>query len=133
MKFYRFYIDAFRAETRNLSVTEIGALVSLIVHYALAERPFPLDRQVVYQTVRAILPSEKSTIDRVLAKCFVERVDGWHHLECDRQIALCNRSRKNGKKGGRPQKNRNLDETQTEPRRNPGGTQTITQMPGTEF
>lgn len=107
---------------------ESGALVSLMIHHAYTEQPLPLDRQQVYQMFRAARPKRMAVIDKVLEKCFVEKADGWHHPEVDRQIALCNRSRRNGKKGGRPGKKRNPERTQTitqtEPRRNLDETQT---------
>lgn len=81
----------------------------------------PADLKQVYRLVGARTKDEKDAVDSILSEFFEEREDGWRQARCDREIAITNKNRTNGGKGGRPPKKDNPTETQTEPKDKPNG------------
>lgn len=87
----------------------------------------PADVRQVYRLVGARTKDEKDAVDSILSEFFEESPDGWRQARCDREIAITNKNRTNGGKGGRPPKNTNPNETQTEPNLEPNGNPNETQ------
>ena len=124
MNYYQHHIGDYLTATAHLSLIEHGAYRRMLDLYYSTEKPLPLDRNAVYRLTMARAKEERAAVDSVLIEFFKEQPDGWHQARCDAEIVLCEKNRGNGKKGGRPRKNNNPDETQTEPRNNPDETQT---------
>ena len=124
MNYYSHHIGDYLTATAHLTLLEHGAYRRLIDVYMGTEKPLPLDRKAIYRLVMARHKEEIAAVDSVLNEFFTEAPDGYHQSRCDYEICLCGKNRDNGKKGGRPSKNTNPDETQTKPRNNPEETQT---------
>lgn len=127
MNYYSFHIGDYLSATAHLSIIEHGAYRRLLDIYYIHESPLPNDVKQIYRLVGARSKEEREAVDSVLAEFFQSTPEGFRHDRCDHEIALCNKNRANGKKGGRPSKNQNPKETQTEtqpePKANPKETQ----------
>ena len=127
MNYYSFHIGDYLSATAHLSIIEHGAYRRLLDIYYIHESPLPDDVKQIYRLVGARGKEEREAVDSVLAEFFQSTPEGFRHDRCDHEIALCNKNRANGKKGGRPSKNTNPKETQTEtqpkPKTNPTETQ----------
>ena len=124
MNYYQFHIGDYLTRTSHLSLVEHGAYRRLIDVYYSTEKALPGDIKSIHRLVMARTKEERDAVDAVLNE-FFELSDGaWRQHRCDHEIVLCNKNRTNGKKGGRPSKNNNPNETQTEPKENPNETQT---------
>ena len=127
MNYYSFHIGDYLSATTHLSIIEHGAYRRLLDIYYIHESPLPDDVKQVYRLVGARGKEEREAVDSVLAEFFQSTPEGFRHDRCDHEIALCNKNRANGKKGGRPSKNTNPKETQTKtqpkPKTNPTETQ----------
>ena len=128
MNYYSFHIGDYLSATAHLSIIEHGAYRRLLDIYYIHESPLPDDVKQIYRLVGARGKEEREAVDSVLAEFFQSTPEGFRHDRCDHEIALCNKNRANGKKGGRPSKNQNPKETQTKtqpkPKTNPTETQT---------
>ena len=127
MNYYSFHIGDYLSATAHLSIIEHGAYRRLLDIYYIHESPLPDDVKQIYRLVGARGKEEREAVDSVLAEFFQSTPEGFRHDRCDHEIALCNKNRANGKKGGRPSKNTNPKETQTKtqpkPKTNPTETQ----------
>ena len=127
MNYYSFHIGDYLSATAHLSIIEHGAYRRLLDIYYIHESPLPDDVKQIYRLVGARGKEEREAVDSVLAEFFQSTPEGFRHDRCDHEIALCNKNRANGKKGGRPSKNQNPKETQTKtqpkPKTNPTETQ----------
>lgn len=127
MNYYSFHIGDYLSATAHLSIIEHGAYRRLLDIYYIHESPLPDDVKQIYRLVGARGKEEREAVDSVLAEFFQSTPEGFRHDRCDHEIALCNKNRANGKKGGRPSKNTNPKETQTKtqpkPKTNPTKTQ----------
>lgn len=119
MNYYQHHIGDYLTRTAHLTLIEHGAYRRLIDVYYSTESPLPGDVKSVYRLVMARSKEEKEAVDSILSEFFDLEDDGFHQHRCDHEISLCDKNRVNGKKGGRPKKNDNPDETQTKPRINP--------------
>lgn len=127
MNFYKRFIGDIQAKTGGLTLAEFGAYDRLLDHYYSTEKPVPADE--VYRICRAMSASERTAVDKVLGKFFELGSDGYTQSKADEVIAkalpLIEAARENGKKGGRPKKQK----TQTEPsgfqKHNPEETQLV--------
>ena len=124
MNYYSHHIGDYLSATAHLTLLEHGAYRRLIDVYYIHEAPLPADSKQVYRLVGARTKEEKEAVDVVLGEFFEKSDAGWIQSRCDREIAITNKNRKNGGKGGRPPKNDNPNETQTKPKDNPNETQT---------
>lgn len=124
MNYYSHHIGDYLSATAHLTLLEHGAYRRLIDVYYIHESPLPAEKKQVYRLVGARTKEEKEAVDSVLDEFFEEGSTGWLQARCDREIAITNKNRKNGGKGGRPPKNTNPTETQIEPNGNPNETQT---------
>jgi uncharacterized protein YdaU (DUF1376 family) len=127
MNYYSHHIGDYLSATAHLSLLEHGVYRRLIDVYYIHEAPLPADLKKVYRLVGARTTDEKAGVDSILQEFFIESPEGWIQQRCDREIAITNKNRKNGSKGGRPSKNGNQDETQEEPKPEPKGNTNATQ------
>lgn len=125
MNFYKRFIGDIQAKTGGLTLAEFGAYDRLLDHYYSTEMPVPADE--VYRICRAMSGAERTAVDKVLAKFFDLTPTGYAQSKADEQIAkalpLIEAARANGKKGGRPKKTENPEETQRVSGNNPEETQ----------
>lgn len=132
MNFYSFHIGDYLSATAHLSILEHGAYRRLLDVYYVAEFQLPGDVRQVYRLIGARAKEEKEAVDVILEEFFEKTEIGYRHGRCEHEISVCNKNRTNGKRGGRPPKSSNPDETQTEsqritetkPKGNPDETQT---------
>ena len=87
MHYYPKNIGDYRRDTMNLSLLEHGVYTTLIDHYTLNEKPFPLDQLDICWLIGARTEDEKTAVCLLLSKFFVETDNGYIHKRCDREIA----------------------------------------------
>lgn len=110
MHFYPFNIKDWALHTAHLSLEEEGAYRRLLDMYYDTERPIPKETQPVIRRLR--LGSYVSEVEQVLSEFFDLEDDGYHNSRADIEINdyqnRVSSARKNGKKGGRPRKNKGV-------------------------
>lgn len=106
MKFYKRFPGDIGIKTGHLTPSEFGCYDRLLDHYYATEAAIPADR--AYSICRAINKADQQACDRVLAQFFDLTDDGWVQQRADEMIAEAlpriEAARQNGKKGGRPRK-----------------------------
>lgn len=123
MNFYKRFIGDIQAKTGSLSMAEFGAYDRLLDHYYSTEEPIPLDADDRYRICRAMTEDERRSVDKVVSRFFNETPAGYVQSKAEEVISaalpLIEAARENGKKGGRPRKEKPTGfsgETQIEPR-----------------
>ena len=120
MNYYPFHPGDYLRDTAHLEPMEDLAYRRLLDLYYLSEAPIPLETQQVSRRLR--LGSE--SVISVLNEFFICTSNGYIHKRCDAEIAdyrhRQDKSRQNGKLGGRPKKTQqvilaNPEETQSKP------------------
>lgn len=115
MHYYKFNIKDWTRDTAHLSLAEEGVYRRLLDHYYETEKPIPEETQSVIRRLR--LAGHEEALGMVLSEFFVLESDGYRHKRCDDEIAKyhakADANRKNGSRGGRPEK----------PKENPDGSQ----------
>lgn len=143
MNYYPFHPGDYLRDTAHLEPMEDLAYRRLLDLYYLSESPIPLETQQVSRRLR--LGSE--SVIAVLNEFFICTPNGYIHKRCDAEIAdyrhRQEKSRQNGKLGGRPKKTQqvilaNPEETQskpreTQPKANQNQNQNSTSVGFTEF
>jgi uncharacterized protein YdaU (DUF1376 family) len=143
MNYYPFHPGDYLRDTAHLEPMEDLAYRRLLDLYYLSEAPIPLETQQVSRRLR--LGSE--SVIAVLNEFFICTSNGYIHKRCDAEIAdyrhRQDKSRQNGKLGGRPKKTQqvilaNPEETQskpkeTQPKANQNQNQNNTSIGFTEF
>ena len=123
MHFYPFNIKDWALHTAHLSLEEEGAYRRLLDMYYDTEQPIPEETQLVIRRLR--LGSYVSEVEQVLSEFFDLEDDGYHNSRADIEISdyqnRVNCARKNGKKGGRPRKDKGV-KTQSVSSANPATT-----------
>src|SRR4051812_12648439 len=104
MIYYRRYVADYQGKTARLSLLEHGAYCVMLDYYYADELPLPTDREEIYTMVRAMKPTDRAAVDKVLERHFEMQNDGWHNKRADEEIAVSKKARTNGKGGGRPPK-----------------------------
>lgn len=106
MHYYQHHIGDYRRDTIHLTLLEHGIYRQLLDCYYLSETPLPAETQQVMRRVSARTDEERATVESVLHEFFERTPEGWVHTRCDREIVAyrerAQRSRDNGKRGGRP-------------------------------
>jgi uncharacterized protein YdaU (DUF1376 family) len=102
LNYYRRYVGDYLRDTARLSMLEHGAYNLLLDYYYADEQPLPLDKDELYLMVRAMTPSDRKAVDKVIAKFFERQADGYHQKRADHEIEVSKKARTNGKGGGRP-------------------------------
>lgn len=117
--------------TQHLSPTEEGVYFRLIRHYYDTEKPIPLEIEPVLRRLR--LTEYADLVNDLLEEFFKKTDKGWKKNRCNKEIKLYKKkattSRENGRSGGRPKKNKDIDETQGKPSGLPEETLTNNQEP----
>jgi len=120
LNYYPFHPGDYLRDTAHLDPMEDLAYRRLLDLYYLSEAPIPMETQQVSRRLR--LGSE--SVISVLNEFFICTSNGYIHKRCDAEIADYRRrqdkSRQNGKLGGRPKKTQqvilaNPGETQSKP------------------
>ena len=110
MNYYQFHIADFALHTSHLTLEEEAVYRRLLDFYYDTEAPIPKETESVIRRLR--LGSYEKTVGSILDEFFVLQGDGWHNLRADAEIAAYNlkaeTARENGKRGGRPKKNKDL-------------------------
>lgn len=110
---YMHHIGDFMRDTIHLNSLEECFYRRALDFYYLNEKPLPKETQVVFRRLRAITQEERDAVILVLNDFFTEEEDGFHNKRCDQEIAIyqgnSERNRINGSKGGRPKKNKDLE------------------------
>ncbi|WP_237173021.1 YdaU family protein [Paracandidimonas lactea] len=113
MNYYPHHIGDYITATAHLTMLEDGAYRRLLDLYYSTEKQLPRDRKALYRLARARTQEEQDAVDIVVEEFFVDTDDGWFHSRCDEEIEKARvsseRSRVNGKKGGRPRKQEPAD------------------------
>ncbi|WP_180122956.1 YdaU family protein [Acinetobacter sp. YH12086] len=113
---YLHHIGDFMRDTVHLNALEECFYRRALDFYYLNEKPLPKETQVVFRRLRANTEEEKQAVLNVLSDFFIEQEDGFHNKRCDAEIAgyqaHADKNRENGKKGGRPPKNKDLQNPQ---------------------
>ncbi|WP_339352171.1 YdaU family protein [Acinetobacter beijerinckii] len=129
---YLHHISDFVVDTTHLTPIEECFYRRAIDFYYLNEKPLPKETQSVFRRLRATTQEEKDAVLNVLQDFFFEQEDGFHNKRCDAEIAEyqqnASKSRENGKKGGRPRKNKpneNQDTSNSDDLENPQETQLV--------
>ncbi len=126
MHYYQFHIADWALHTAHLSLEEEGVYRRLLDFYYDTEQPIPEKTQSVIRRLR--LGSYEETVGLILSEFFVLQGDGWHNLRADDEITAYNKrgetARENGKKGGRPKKQKQTKQQVTETQ-NPDETQSV--------
>lgn len=108
MHYYQFNIGDYRKDTVHLSRLEHGIYRDLIDWYYLEEQPIPKETQSVMRRLRLATDEEAKALENVLADFFTLSDDGFRQARIDDEIAQyhanCEKNQQNGKKGGRPKK-----------------------------
>ena len=135
MHYYKLNISDWNLATAHLSLEEEAVYFRLINFYYDTEQPIPVETQSVIRRLR--LGCHSDTVGLILNEFFELREDGWHKDRCDLEIDLyhnkADKNKENGKKGGRPKKNNDLDNnpeiTQMVSKNNPNITLTNNHKP----
>lgn len=126
MNYYQFHIADWTLHTAHLTLEEEAVYRRLLDYYYDTESPIPEKTQPVIRRLR--LGSYEETVASILDEFFTLKADGWHNLRADREIIEYNAkaeiARANGKKGGRPKKQKQENQQVAE-NQNPQKTQPV--------
>lgn len=107
MNYYRRYSGDFQADTRNLSLAEVGAYDRLLDHYYSTEQPLEDDIEESFRICGAVTQPEQKAVRKIVDRFFPPFADGKrHNKRADEELAISKQARENGGKGGRPSKTR---------------------------
>lgn len=106
MHYYQHHIGDFIKDTARLSDGQAMAYLRLIWRYYDQEAPIADEVDVIaFQ-----LGASESDVSLILRSFFKLEADGWHQTRCDSEIQnyrdYLNKQSENGKKGGRPRKDK---------------------------
>lgn len=126
---YRHHLGDYAKDTAHLTMLEDGAYGRLMRRYYATEAPLPADMAELCRVSGARTSAEKQAVKNVLRDFFDLQADGYHQKRIDEEIAeykaRAEKNREFGRTGGRPKKNPNgfQQETQTvsetKPKANP--------------
>lgn len=110
MHYYSFNIKDYRKDTQHLKPMEHYIYRMLIDLYYMDEKPIPNKTQWVMRRLMLDNPEHEIMLKNVLDDFFFECDDGFRHKRIDSEITKyhgsAQKNRENGKKGGRPPKNK---------------------------
>ena len=119
MNYYERHLGDYAKDTAHLSMLEHGAYNLLLDRYYSTETGIPASQ--AHRLARARTKEEKQAVDDILAEFFTLSGDVWINKRSDEEIikaqAKINAAKENGKRGGRPKKEKmgSENETQTKP------------------
>lgn len=106
MNYYPHHIGDYLTATAHLTMLEDGAYRRLLDLYYSREEPIVADVGRACRLVRAVSDEDRQSVQTVLEEFFTLTEAGWEHRRCEEEInkaaEAAERSRKNGRKGGRP-------------------------------
>lgn len=106
MNYYNRNLGDYAKDAQHLSLLEHGAYTLLIDRYYGSEKP--IAEPDIYRVARAVTRAERDAVDTVLREFFKLEDGFWTQGRIEREIEKANtagdRSRENGKAGGRPAK-----------------------------
>ena len=112
MNYYQHHIGDFMRDTAHLSPVEECFYRRALDWYYVNEKPLPLDLDQVNRYLRAKTKTDRTAIGIVLSDFFKKTASGFVHSRCEIELEKfrCKKdaSRGNGKLGGRPKKNNDL-------------------------
>ena len=112
MNYYQHHIGDFMRDTAHLSPVEECFYRRALDWYYVNEKPLPLDLDQVNRYLRAKTKTDRTAIGIVLSDFFKKTASGFMHSRCEIELEKfrCKKdaSRENGKLGGRPKKNNDL-------------------------
>lgn len=112
MNYYQHHIGDFMRDTAHLSPVEECFYRRALDWYYVNEKPLPLDLNQVNRYLRANTKTDKAAVMSVLSDFFKKTASGFVHSRCEIELEKfrCKKdaSRENGKLGGRPKKNNDL-------------------------
>jgi uncharacterized protein YdaU (DUF1376 family) len=121
LNFYPHHIGDYLTATAHLSWVEDCAYRRLLDLYYSREQAIPADLSQAARLCRAATKEERKAVETVLGEFFTQTEQGWMHPRCEEEIAKASeaaeRARSNGKRGGRPPKQK--------PETNPEITQSV--------
>ncbi len=128
MNYYKRHLGDYAKDTNGLTLPEHGAFTLLLDRYYSTEHAFSIDDAM--RLCRPQSEAEGEAVRYVLSKFFaVDDAGLYRNSRADVEIAKAHAkaetNREIGKRGGRPGKSRNPDETQTVSGSNPDETQTV--------
>ena len=110
MHYYSFHIADYKKDTDYLNPIEHYVYRSLIDRYYLDEMPIPKETQSLLRRLKLESEIDIEALNFVLSEFFTLEDDGYHHGRIDNEIkkyqANAEKNRENGRKGGRPPKNK---------------------------
>lgn len=110
MHYYSFNIADYKKDTDHLTPIEHYIYRALIDRYYLDEKPIPLKTHSVMRRLSLVGDEHELMLKNVLDDFFFECDDGYRHKRIDAELAKyqtnAEKNRENGKKGGRPPKNK---------------------------
>jgi len=125
MHYYQFNIADWVLHTNHLTLEEEAVYRRLVDHYYDTENPISENYAHVIRRLR--LSDYTKTVDTILNEFFTLAGGEWLHSRCEKEIKEYKKkaavARKNGKKGGRPKKTKDLEITQPVNLANPEITQ----------
>lgn len=127
MYYFQFNISDWTHSTSWLTPIQELIYFKLICHYYDTEKPIPKDYDKILRRLRLI--EHKDDVRLILSEYFKENTRTYVHDRCEKELKKYKKkgktSRENGKLGGRPNKNKYLEETQIEPSGNPEETHQV--------
>lgn len=110
---YLHHIGDFMRDTAHLSPVEECFYRRAIDWYYVNEKPLPLDLDQVNRFLRAKTKTDRQAIESVLSDFFEKTASGFQHSRCEIELekfrSKAEANRQNGKTGGRPRKNSDLE------------------------
>ena len=122
MHYYQFNIGDYAKHTQHLSLLEHLAYRLLLDRYYLTEKPLELNTKKLARLIG--MSQHQEEVEQVLEDFFYKTENGYSNNRCEAEIASfhskAETARENGKKGGRPRKNndiQNQKQTGLEPKK----------------
>ncbi|HFF3031947.1 TPA: YdaU family protein [Stenotrophomonas maltophilia] len=114
MNYFEHHIGDYAAATAHLSLIEDAIYSRLLRRYYLQEEALPADVKQVARLAGARSQEELEAVQAVLDEFFTLTDTGWHNKRADEEIARyqakIEAARENGRRGGRPPKNQQVQE-----------------------
>ena len=86
MKFYKRWLGSYKTKTTRLNMLQHGAYNLMLDEYYSSEENLPLDRDELYELVKAKTEPEKDAVEIVLKKYWIETPDGYVQEKADEVI-----------------------------------------------
>lgn len=114
MNYFELHLGDYAAATAHLSLIEDAIYSRLLRRYYLQEEALPADVKQVARLAGARSQEELEAVQAVLDEFFTLTDTGWHNKRADEEIARyqakIEAARENGRRGGRPPKNQQVQE-----------------------